>query len=99
MNKDDDFIKEVAEALYQLSKVFAKRNMTLTSVDLGSWEDGQQFKYHIDREHASYIQQGIDHRTGEMVNEGEVAGVKVRWPTIRQAVPTDFGKPKRFRYL
>lgn len=93
-----EFVNDLGNALIRLSDVLAKHDMTLVSIDLGSWDDGQYFKMQVDREHAFYIEQGIDRRTGEMINQGQVAGVLVRWPTIKQAVPSNFGGPKRFRY-
>lgn len=69
-----------------LTDVLAERHMTLVSIDLGSWEDGQHFKGSVNSEHALYIEHGIDERTGEMKNQGQVAGVLVRWPTKRKAL-------------
>lgn len=96
-----DFINELGTALMMLTRALGRRHMTLASIDLGSWDDGQHFKMNVDREHAFYIEQGIDNRTGEMVNQGNVAGVLIRWPTKRKALrDSEFGGPKnRFRYL
>lgn len=100
-DKRKGFTNELGDALYRLTKVLGRHNMTLASIDLGSWDDGQYMKMSLDVEHSMTIEQGLDSRTGEMVNQANVAGVLIRWPTKRQAIrDSEFGGPKnRFRYL
>lgn len=99
MTKNEDFTVDLGNALRQLTHVLGRHHMTLVSIDLGSWDDGQHFKMNVDREHTFYIEQGLDSRTGEMVNQGQVAGVLVRWPSVRQALPNFEGTGKRFRNI
>ena len=84
MNKDD-FINDLGTAIMKLRASLESRNITPVSIDLASWEDGQRLLGSLDQEHMLYVEQGIDNRTGEMVNQAQVAGMIIRWPTMRKA--------------
>jgi len=81
-----EYMNRLGNALMQLSVVFAEQGITLTSVVLGSAEDGLRYRASIDRYHSLLINVGMDPETGQPTINANVAGIEIRWPAVREAL-------------
>lgn len=74
---------EITEAIVRLQHAMRRYRMEPAIIELSTWDEGMQLKSLLDRSHIVDIAMSED---GRPVNQVEIAGTIVRWPTRRRVL-------------